>query len=377
MNTEQFLFEHGLHPDLIDVDSQSDLMVKNMISGLEGKRIDMPMIPTYLGATKPIADESSAIVIDAGGTNFRAGLATYGKGGIVITDVFKSKMPGTESPVTWDYFISFIADNISHVIDKSDLIGFCFSYSATITPEIDGIVQGIDKEVKIENCEGKLIGKSLTDELAKRGKSGKKCVVINDTVAALLGNAASQQKDKYSGFMGMICGTGINTCAYYNDMLINLESGFYTGMPRGDFDIQLDMQSAQPGEKLMEKMCSGAYIGQLAKLALNLEGNSDGATVDFLSREGNSFEKEVCLAIIKRSAKCMASNILALMKLTKSGLDKPYCICAEGSLIEKNQTFLPYLRQTLQEYSDKYKCEIVIGHETTLPGSAVAALNNN
>ena len=376
MTTAEFLDVHGLSPSLIDVKAQSDKMLEHMLSGINGQVIDMPMIKTFLTLDGTIEKGRSAAVIDAGGTNFRAALATYTGEGFEISNFYKDKMPGTEKCASWDEFISFTADAIEPFMDKTDIIGFCFSYSANITPEKDGIVNDMDKEVIITGCKGRYVGKDLTAELARRGFHGKKCVVLNDTVAALLGNSAFLDKEKYSGFMGMICGTGINTCASYNGMLINLESGFYSGMPQGDFDKLIDATSAQCGEKLMEKMCSGAYIGSIAKLALDLEGTVDGRVVNELSINGSEFQKAVCSSIFERSARCMASNIIALMKLTGCGKDKPYCVCAEGSLIGKSAMYLEYLEKALEENSGEYKAVINVGSDTTLPGSAAAALLN-
>ncbi len=70
-------------------------------------------------------------------------------------------MPGTEKSASWEEFISFTADSIMPLMDEAELIGFCFSYSADITPEIDGLVRRIDKEVVITGATGQLVGASL------------------------------------------------------------------------------------------------------------------------------------------------------------------------------------------------------------------------
>ena len=74
----------------------------------------------------------------------------------------------------------------------------------------------------------------------------------------------------------------------------------------------------------------------------------------------------------------MASVILATMLLNGSGKDeaKPALVCAEGSLISLSKFFLPELENCLQEVAADCGRHAVIrvGHDTTLPGSAVAAL---
>ena len=69
------------------------------------------------------------------------------------------------------------------------------------------------------------------------------------------------------------------------------------------------------------------------------------------------------------------------MLLTGIGRDKdrPVCICAEGSMIDKSRHFRPYLLEYLKEYGEKALgryAVMQIGYETTLPGSAAAAILN-
>lgn len=421
-NTSDFLARHSLCPEAIKPEECAEKMVEHMRSGLEGKVIDVPMIPTYLKGTGSVPLGKKAVVIDAGGTNYRAGLASFDETGCHVTNLAVSRMPGTGSPASWEEFISFAAGSIEPLLAEADVIGFCFSYDAEITPEMDGRVHRIDKEVNITGCEGKLIGEDLLKELERRGVSGKKVIILNDTVAALLGGSAGLAHESYSDFIGMICGTGINTCAGVaikdivklgytegeGSMLINLESGCYSAMPSGDIDAAVDRNSLVPGEKLMEKMCSGAYVGDICKAALlqaaeegiisKETGNAvnsieklNGAVVDawargedrwntFQDSEEAEFAADVCRAVFERSAKCMSTNILSIMLLNGTGTDseKPACVCAEGSLISRSAYFLPALQKALEAIAADTGRHAVIklGHDTTLPGSAAAALLN-
>ena len=421
-NASEFLGKHSLLPQSVDPRQCSVKMADHMRSGLEGRIIDMPMIPTYLKGIGSVVPGRNAIVIDAGGTNYRTALAAFSPEGCHITGLKVCRMPGTIKPVTWDEFISFVADSIMPFTDYSDVIGFCFSYNADITPDMDGIVHRIDKEVVITGCEEQRIGRSLLAELERRGVQGKKVVILNDTVAALLGGSVNLDQEKYSDFIGMICGTGLNTCAsvsasqitklqgsFTGKMLINLESGTYSGIPAGDVDATVDEHSHNPGEKLMEKMCSGAYIGEVCHTAFRFaaaEGyipvevltrmdaipHFDGAVVDSLAcghdpfslfdtEEEQLFAKDVALSLFERSARCAAANILAILRINDTGKtpEKPACVCAEGSLIARSKYFLSFLQKALKEVEegpDARYVEIVLGQDTTLPGSAVAALLN-
>ena len=415
-----FLERHGMTPESVDPDVCIYRMLAEMRSGLAGEHCSMDMIPTYLSNDGQLQAGAQAAVIDAGGTNFRSALVHFQPAGYTVTDMIKRKMPGTEAPCTWDEFVRFTADAIEPLMDRADVIGFCFSYAATITPEIDGRVITIDKEVVVEGCEGQLIGASLLAELERRGITGKKIVILNDTVAVLLGMAAGLDKSKYAGFIGQVSGTGTNTCVSLpvseikklglegdNGMIINLESGKYDGIPGGDFDRMLDEQSHNPGQKHFEKLTAGVYLGEICHLMLNAAADEgllseecaekvralpvfDSAVIDAWAcgegyemlggnEDDHSFAQTLSLALFHRSARCMCVNLLALAELIGGGREKPICMLAEGSLVQKGRCYRPELERLLQLYGTEKRgitLELHVGQETTLPGSAAAALLN-
>ena len=417
----KFLEAHRMSAKLVIPSLEADKMKEDMVHGLKGEKSAMPMIPAYLSNEGSIKEGESAVVIDAGGTNFRAALLRYENGGFITEGSVKSKMPGIDKPADWEEFVAFTADKIMPFMDKTDKIGFCFSYSADITPEIDGKVNCIDKEVTISNSAGKLVGTSLVAELEKRGFKGKRAVILNDTVAVLLGGAASIDKSAYSGFAGQVSGTGTNTCCSLpiskieklnrdedKSILVNLESGMYDGLVSGDFDIVLDKNSANPGSKKLEKMTSGVYLGELFRLmikaaaeegllseagskkALTL-GKTDAGDLDAWScgerleeicgnKDDEAFVITLAKDIFERSARCMCTNLLAIMLLTGEGTDKnkPFCVCAEGSLVQKGRNYRPVLEQLLKEEGEKLGlyAELRVGDGSTMPGSAAAAILN-
>ena len=417
-----FLNKYGMSPESIDPVSYAPAMLEDMRRGLAGEQSDMAMIPTYLKNDGVVPLNVPAVVIDAGGTNFRRALVTFTEAGCVVSELKKCPMPGIEAPVDWDEFIAFVADEIEPLMDRADKIGFCFSYTAEVTPDIDGRVVRIDKEVTVRGCEGQLVGASLIKELERRGIHGKSAVILNDTVAVLLGGSAVLDKTAYSGFFGQVSGTGTNTCCAvpYRDIkklgrdepgeiLVNLECGMYAGLPRGKFDLLLDAQSKDPGHKFFEKMTAGVYLGELTRLML-LQAAEDGllsahcagrvrelnridsAVIDaWASGEGMEalcaapddaeLIKTLCLAMFERSARCMCSCIGGMLLLTGAGQseDKPACVCAEGSLVQKSRHYRPMLGRLLKDdiggRLGRYAV-LKVGEETTLPGSAAAALLN-
>ena len=75
----------------------------------------------------------------------------------------------------------------------------------------------------------------------------------------------------------------------------------------------------------------------------------------------------------------MCVNLTAIALLTGEGTDKPICVCAEGSLVQKSRHFRPMLERYLDEYARGVfgrTLEMTVGYETTLPGAAAAVLLN-
>ena len=418
MKAERFLTRHGMSPERIDPGIYAPKMAQSMAEGLAAEGQMLPMIPTYLKNSGAVPRGESAVVIDAGGTNFRCALARFTEAGCEIGELTKTPMPGIGKSATWEEFISFVADAVMPFMDRADKIGFCFSYSADITPDIDGRVIRIDKEVVVTGSEGKLVGASLLEELARRGCSGKSVVILNDTAAVLLGVSATLDKEKYSGFIGQINGTGTNTCCIVplrkigklhasgdEGVIVNVESGLYDGLPRGDFDLELDCESNNPGSKHLEKMTSGVYLGALCRIMFRAAANegdlspeaweriaelgafdasmidrwASGEDLESFTEEDAQFIREVCLAAFDRSARCMCVNLTAIALLTGEGKDKPISVCAEGSLVQKSRHFRPMLEKYLAEYALGVfgrRLEMTVGYETTLPGAAAAVLLN-
>lgn len=420
VTAKEFLLKHNMLPENVNPSVISEEFKSEMLKGLESFGTMIPMIPTYLSNDGVVPKNEPVAVIDAGGTNFRCGLLTFTDEGCKIDMVKKSLMPGIKQPATWEEFISFVADMIQPIMPYTDKIGFCFSYSADITPNIDGKVIRIDKEVIIKGCEGKLVGESLCAELAKRGFPGKRCVILNDTAAVLIGGSAVIDKTKYSNFIGQVSGTGTNTCCIVpcstigkiggceGNNLINLESGLFSAFKLGTFDIELDKASANAGIKYFEKVTAGVYLGELVRLMLcsaakdklvsdytanniNNLGKIDSAVIDAWAAGENladfcdndddrAFISQLSLAMFERSARFMTCNLLGILKVVaKPGNEKPVCILAEGSLVQKGRFYRNKLCSLLEEYAKNecgYNFELVIGNESTLPGAGAAALLN-
>lgn len=422
---DDFLKRHMLKADMIDEDEVLSLFLSEMEKGLKGEKSSLQMIPTYCTLDSDIKAGDKVIVLDAGGTNFRTCLVTFNENlEPQISDFRKVGMPGVKSEVSAKAFFSTLADNVERLIDKSDKIGFCFSYAAAITEDHDGIPIMFSKEIKAPEVIGMPIGKSLLAELSSRGHdvSKKKVSVVNDTVATLLATKA-KCLDACSGYIGFILGTGTNTAyaelnsniskinmADKNErQIINVESGDMR-ITLGDIDQKFIAGTKDPESYFFEKAISGAYLGPFSHMVisqaiaegvlsssfakkfetlptlsttymsnyLEMPHNTDYVLVSMLdSEEDATALYKIIDSIIERAAKLTAINLSAAV--IKSDLGNvprlPVIINADGTTFYKTENLEFYTRKylfdILQKKHGRY-VKIVNVPDSPVYGAAIA-----
>ena len=340
---------------------------------------DQPLIKAGSAVLRNINEEESAIVIDAGGTNFRSCLVTKTSDGLEISDFEKTSMPAIDRELNKKEFYAAIAANIARLKDRSDKISFCFSYAMEITEDGDGKILRFSKEIKAKEAVGTYLGKELLEELKNQGWSSiKKINVLNDTAALLLSSLVESSRQKYDGHLAFILGTGMNSAYISKGQIIVTECGMFSQLPQSDFDKIVSGRTTLPRQSLLEKMCSGAYLGDLAfemLLKAGFEGYFSNqfikamsqltkvTTADFdgiydkekasplteLIKQGTEEDaallKEIISAIIVRSANLTAQAICAAANHTdKEKGELPLCITCNGSTFWKT----PLLKESVE-----------------------------
>lgn len=431
----EFLKKYGMDHESIDMEKNCKIFMEEMDKGLEGKKGSLEMIPTYITMSSEIPAQEPVIVMDAGGTNFRVAVVYFDHDKKPVIEDFKNyPMPGTHGEITKEEFFDKVVEYLKPVINKSNKIGFCFSYPTEILPNKDGRLIRFCKEVCVKGVEGELIGANLLEALKKAGYNDEKSIVLlNDTVATLLGGKAAYPHRIFDSYIGFILGTGTNTCyieqnrnisklpevsASEGTMLINVESGAYAKMPRGAVDVEFDSTTVNPGQYAFEKMIAGAYQGGLM-LTLFKKAAEDGlfsrgfaeriseikvlASKDIDDFLYYPYSKGVVLAeccgvyatdesekdrrvlyylidaIMERAAKAVAVNLSAVILKSGKGTNplKPVCIAADGSTFYKSKLFRNKLDYYVKTYMNEQKgiyCEFVKADNSTLTGTAIAGL---
>ena len=366
ISSETLNFLQGHNFTLALADNLYIKILEDMKKGLSTGGSDQAMIKAGSASVQEIKEGQSVIVIDAGGTNFRSSLVTKIKDGIQISDFQKTSMPAIDRELSKGEFYKAIADNISRLKDKADKISFCFSYAMAITEDGDGKIIRFSKEVKAAEAIGSYLGKELLAELKMQGwKKIKKIKVLNDTTALLLSSFVHNSKTKWGSHLAFILGTGMNSAYIQNKRIVVTECGMFSDLPQSDFDKTVCSRTSQPNQSLLEKMCSGAYLGDIAKEML-ISASSEGLfSTDFklpeifetrnfdayfLKKEEDLSQderkiKELLYAIIMRSANLSAQAIYAATHLSdKEKGEFPFCITCNGSTFWKT----PLLKESTE-----------------------------
>ncbi|HET6450742.1 MAG TPA: hexokinase family protein, partial [Spirochaetia bacterium] len=305
-------------------------------------------------------------------------------------------------------------------------IGFCFSYPAEITPQKDGRLIQFTKEIKATGVDGQLVGAGLAAALG----GDPRIVLLNDTVATLLAGRNAMPSRRFDGFVGLVCGTGLNAAYVERNSLIrkvpvadasgsqvvNTESGSFARGARGAVDDAFDATTANPGRYRHEKGISGAYLGSLCLFAARRAAETGclgpqaerrlEAVPSLSTKELNDFllypdSREnplgaacgedprtdarglylLCDTIVERAAAMVAVNLSATVLKTGRGKDPryPVCITADGTTFWQLRTFAERVQSWMRRLmagSLSRAWEIAAVDDAPLRGAAIAALTN-
>lgn len=426
MTPKEFLRQHDMLYEQQTFEALTDAYIAEIRAGLRGEESTLMMLPSFLHAGTAPRTGESVLVLDAGGTNFRAGRIRFdGSGKPVVEALEKRRMPGTGGvTVTADEMFRTMAELAMTVTGDARRACIAFSFPCDILPDGDGRILHMDKEVRVSGAEGRLVCRGIEDAMVALGAPGhRRWRNINDTVGSMLGGMASCDRTKYADYIGFILGTGTNACCCFpsaavtkspdtvalgGETIVNLESGCFGKMLRGTADMAIDNASELPGNHPAEKMISGAYYRKLLRETLLLaagEGllspesaerlralNITSAMVDEFCREptgGNAiagalvsederrFASGINTLLLERSARIAAACLCAILRLRGLSPDKCTAVCADGTMLRLNPVLLPRMKALIADYAAQHGvsgAEFLFAGDATLLGCAWAAL---
>lgn len=418
-----FLQAHGM-AGMLSPEAACQAYRAEMIRGLRGEESSLMMLPAYLSLDHDLPRQGQAVAMDMGGTNFRTALVELDGGAARMSGTVTSPTPGSVGRVSRGEFLDVLAGRLAGYPAGSPM-GFCFSFPAEITPELDGKVLLFDKEVRVDGGAGMYLCRELSAHMKAGGQTPPAAgSVINDTVATLLGGYLTMERQAYDGFVGFILGTGLNCCycermeniaklpgGAEGTMIVNMEAGGYSGFPQGRFDQMLDRASDEPGRNRFEKMTSGAYLGPLMELTLKgaaaegvfsprcaaaaaelsglalsqvspwLDGADGDAFARRLAAEGEDRQALEALldGLVDRAAGQIAAFLTAVILQGDMGrsADRPAAIVTEGSTFHKFRRYRERIgaqMEALCGHVHGRSWRFVSAENANLYGAAAAAL---
>jgi hexokinase len=299
-------------------------------------------------------------------------------------------------PVEADAFFELQAELLAQLIDRPGFpLGYCFSYPAESDATFDARLLRWTKGIEVPGVVGQPVGARLRAALERRGLSPGGVVVLNDTVACLMG-AALQSDGPARRAIGLIAGTGTNMAGFFDarwapklaepglPMALNLESGNFC--PPGEIltaaDDAIDSRE-RPGAQRFEKAASGHYLPYLLQELLRTEGEAvAGVAVDpeqgcaplvALAEDGRAPKRarELVQALFRRSADLVAVGLAALLDHYPPG---QVSIVAEGSLFWRTPGYASRVKQTLNMLVGSERCVVAGCEHVNLVGAASAAV---
>ncbi len=406
-----------------------------MIKGLAGKKSFLKMIPAYVDVPSG-REKGRFISLDLGGTNFRILLLELkGKGKIVKLSerkiVLEKEYTQGKGKDLFDFIAGCLGDFVKKEgpgIQKGHQVGFTFSFPVSQTGIASGILVDWTKDFSAEGVVGRDVVFLLNEALSRQGVNNiKLAALVNDTVGTLVSRSYKEQNCD----IGIILGTGTNAC--YREkvlnilkwkgrkipgasMIVNIEWGNFNKIAATIYDRLLDEKSENPGQQILEKMVSGMYLSEIARLiisdfiekgilfcGLNLSSFNSARCfkAEYMSRieidrtaylSGinvllkelgvlkSSFQdrlviKKICNLVAKRAAYISAAVLAGVITKIDPDLSRAHIVAVDGTVYEKYPGFSKNMKFILKQIFRKKsgKIKMVLTKDGSGIGAAVIA----
>ncbi|XP_067657628.1 hexokinase-4-like isoform X2 [Haliotis asinina] len=419
-----------------DYQTVMEKMLDNFNQGL-GKdthnNAKVKMFQTYVRSVPDGTEEGEFLALDLGGTNFRVLLISL-KGQEVNMESKIYLIPQQIMLGTGTQLFDHIADCIfkfmkeHQLLDKVLPLGFTFSFPCRQVGLAHAILTTWTKGFKCEGVEGNDIVQLLHEAIKRRGDIEVECLaVINDTVGALMSCAHSER----SCAIGLILGTGTNACyieklencglwdADYDDpkeVIINTEWGAFgddgaLDFLMTDYDRLVDKHSINTGKQIYEKMISGMYMGEIARLVMerlrkngllfrgrgsqelstrgrfytkyvseiesdvddgfkNTKQVFDELNIEEFTEDDCRIAQYVCQAVSTRAAYLASAGIACL--LNKMGRPE-VVVGVDGSLYRFHPHFHDLMMEKVQKLAPDIRFKLMLSHDGSGKGAALVA----
>ncbi|XP_053204289.1 hexokinase-2-like [Panonychus citri] len=394
------------------------------------------MLLTYVRDIPKGNEVGMYMALDLGGTNFRV-LTVALDGSRASIDTETCEIPAKVMIGSGRDLFDRIADCVYMFIRSRNItvpvlpIGFTFSFPLRQEGLASAKLIRWTKGFKCTDVVGADVVALLRESLEKRkGDCKVKCevvAVINDTTGTLMSCAHRNRECR----VGLIVGTGTNLC--YMEKLsripkwkppkgddekpriaVNCEWGAFgdNGVLNEiltDFDRQVDANSLNQGMQIFEKLISGMYLGELARLVLLHLHRQDllcpgvpvpsmlvvkgGFSAKHLSRiasrredsiykvftkiETKDFDsvdvdivKHVCDLVAERASRLVAAGLSVV--LNRLGREKKTTIGYDGSVMRFHPFFRKRVEQKIKDLC-RFPFDLMLSEDGSGRGAALVA----
>ena len=395
---------------------------QEMRYGLAGEKSSLKMIPSFVSRPKG-TEKGRFLALDLGGTNIRVlAVELDGNGNAALTAVSIFAIPSEMMSGAGVILFDFITDCILSFFKENDIgtrqmydLAFTFSFPVEQSSIASGKLMGWTKGFTAGGVEGEDVVVLLSEALKRKGAGLIHVAALsNDTVGTLMAKSYADP----SCDMGVILGTGTNACypekiahilkcpglGASGEMIINIEWGGFSQFKTNIYDNVMDRASLNPGKQLLEKMVSGMYLGEIARLVivemmeqgLLFRGTSQSAfskgyamTTEHLAMmdQGSDFFAnfglrnitaadrqaihKICRTVSTRSARLAGAAIAAVVTWMDAKLEYEHTIAIDGSLFEKYPGFQGLMMGILNDLFGDRSARIKL--ELAKDGSGIGA----
>jgi hexokinase len=404
---------------------------ERMFFGLANDNQNMLMIPTFVTGVPDGSEQGTYLALDLGGTNLRVcEVILDGKGSFTMKQQ-KYKVSDELKRGKAKTLFTFIAQSVKTFLESESnsgspssneelLLGFTFSFPCEQTAIDQGTLIKWTKGFDADDAIGQEVVGLLQSCLNELGVKVRVNSLVNDTVGTLL---AHGYQSKGPALLGGIFGTGTNgayvelrkniTKLQVDDplepaptyMIVNAEWGGFDDeravLPVTPFDNQVDREAIRPRHHAFEKMISGMYLGEIARMIIlslvdrlllfkgfssvkmnsqyafdtaylstimdDKKDASDKSSPTFkvlaetmeikaenISAEDVEAVRRVCNIVGKRAARLSAVAVAAVIKhhqeeVSPDNKEEVYNLGVDGSVVEYLPNFLDWVREALRE----------------------------
>lgn len=386
---------------------------EEMRRGLAGEKSSLKMIPSFVSRPKG-TEKGNFLVLDLGGTNIRVMCVVLdGKGVATLAAVSRFAIPSAAMVGAGDKLFGFIVDCIQSFFREHRIgmqqardLAFTFSFPVEQRSIASGKLICWTKGFTASGVEGRDVVGLLTEALQRKELGFIHVAALaNDTVGTLVTKSYADPVCD----MGVILGTGTNACypekiarilkypgsGASTEMIVNMEWGGFDKLKANRYDHVLDRASHNAGRQQLEKMVSGMYLGEIARLVIvemiaegllftekSLPAFSDAyaLTTEHLSltAQGHDFFsnfgladvseadrrsiREICRIVSTRSARIAGAAIAAVVAWMDTELESNHTVAIDGALFEKYPGFqgnmTDMLRNVFGERAKRVKLEL-------------------